>query len=200
MLTWLFRPFKILSGWLSVFLGLAIIALTSIIASFGNIHLDGILDLHVGAKTNMFFCFAEGLIDWLSLSILIFLSGIIFSKSKVALLNVFGMQALARFPYFVATLLTLLLFSEKIGNYLDHEFLGIGNEVQIGTLDIVAFVFLILCTLAILVWSVILMYRAYSMSCNLKGARGVLSFIVCFMLAEVLSKLLITALYYKIYS
>lgn len=202
MKTLLFRPFKMLSGWTSLFFGLAIIVITSFVAYLGNMHLDGILDLHVGAKTSFVFSFAEGIIDWLSLTIFILIAGFILAKmsgQKMILVDVFGMQALARFPFLISCLLTFLLFSEKIPQYMEWQLLKKGNEIQIGAWDIIAFVFLIISMLAIIVWSIILMYRAYSLSCNVKGIKGVLSFIVCLILAEVMSKLSIYVLYEKLF-
>ncbi len=195
----LFNPFKIISGWTSFFIGLTIIAITSLIAFLGNINLDGILDLHIGQRASVFFSFAEGLIDWLSIAFFTLISGLVFSKSTIRLVNVFGMQALARFPYLLATILTLFLFSDKIGRYIEWELLAKGNSVSIGVGDIVSFAFLILSMFTILVWSCVLMYRAYSLSCSIKGTKGVLSFITCMILAEVVSKVIITILYNKIY-
>jgi hypothetical protein len=44
------------------------------------------------------------------------------------------------------------------------------------------------------VWTAALMYRAYAVSCNIKGARAVVTFIVSLIGAEVLSKVAILSL------
>ena len=41
---------------------------------------------------------------------------------------------------------------------------------------------------ALLCWTVVLMYKAYSVSCNIKGAKAIVSFIIGLIIAEVLSK------------
>ncbi|MND07029.1 hypothetical protein D3C83_287800 [compost metagenome] len=41
------------------------------------------------------------------------------------------------------------------------------------------------------VWAIILMYRAFSVSCNLRGPRAVIPFIVAMLLAEIATKSLI---------
>ena len=48
------------------------------------------------------------------------------------------------------------------------------------------FIFGLMC-LPPMIWTVALMYRAYSVSCNMKGTRGVLSFTGALIAAEVLS-------------
>jgi hypothetical protein len=38
------------------------------------------------------------------------------------------------------------------------------------------------------VWTVFYMYKSYSVSCNLRGAKAILSFIGALIVAEILSK------------
>jgi uncharacterized membrane protein len=45
--------------------------------------------------------------------------------------------------------------------------------------------------LVTLVWMIVLMYKAYSVSCNVKDAKGILSFIGGLVIAEVVSKYVI---------
>jgi len=49
--------------------------------------------------------------------------------------------------------------------------------------------------LLMLVWMVALMYRAYATSCNLKGARAIVSFIAVIIIAEFLARLGVQALF-----
>ena len=45
------------------------------------------------------------------------------------------------------------------------------------------------------IWMIALMYKAYTVSCNVKGAKVVTTFILSLILAEILSKVLILALF-----
>jgi hypothetical protein len=47
----------------------------------------------------------------------------------------------------------------------------------------------------IVCWVVFLMYKAYVVSCNLRGPRAVLSFIVAVIAAEILSKAVLYSLF-----
>jgi hypothetical protein len=63
---------------------------------------------------------------------------------------------------------TLLLFIQE-------------NIIWISIFGIVSILFIL--------WSIFWMYNAYSVSGNLKGGKGILSFIVALILAEILSKI-----------
>ena len=48
--------------------------------------------------------------------------------------------------------------------------------------------------LVALIWMIYLMYRAFSVSCNLKGGKAVVLFIAALIAAEVISKIAVIAL------
>jgi uncharacterized protein (DUF697 family) len=62
------------------------------------------------------------------------------------------------------------------------------------TPDAIYFFAATLLMLPLLVWMIVLMYKAYSVSCNVRGPKAILSFIAALILAEILSKLAIHAL------
>jgi len=193
----LLNPFERVAGLPALLMGLAVIVVTASIASFENIRLDGVLDLHIQSSLNsssnsstFLNCFGEGIINWLSLAVFLYLAGLIFSKSKIRIVDVFGTQALARFPYVFAVLVTGFLFSDKMILYIEHTLLKKGEPVVIDALGIAQFIVTNIIMIATLIWMILLMYKAYSVSCNLKGTKSVVSFIVALLLAEVCSKIL----------
>ncbi len=56
------------------------------------------------------------------------------------------------------------------------------------------FILAVILMILILVWTVTLMYRAYSVSCNVRGGKAIGTFIVGLLLAEISSKFAIYAL------
>jgi hypothetical protein len=64
----------------------------------------------------------------------------------------------------------------------------------INSTDVIIFVISAIIALLMIIWMVVLMYKAYAVSCNVKGAKAVGTFIVSLFAAEVVSKLLILAL------
>ena len=198
MKKWLFNPFEIIAGFTSLFIGLSVILLSSVICYFGKVHLDGVLDLHAGSDTNLITAFAEGIINWLSITLMLFITGLIISKSSIRFIDVAGTQALARFPYFIASLASFLFPTEKIMHYFEWKFLQKGDAVELGGTDIFLFGIQTLIMLACAIWIIVLMYRAYSISCNVKGAKGIISFIAGLLVAEIISKILLNILYKQI--
>lgn len=49
--------------------------------------------------------------------------------------------------------------------------------------------------LLFMIWMISLLYHAFAISCNMKGAKAIWSFIVALILAELLSKFIIVKLY-----
>ena len=52
-------------------------------------------------------------------------------------------------------------------------------------------------TLSMIIWMVVLMYRAYCVSCNIKGPKAIGTFIAALIVGEVLSKVFIYIALYK---
>lgn len=199
MNNFLINPFVRIAGLQSLMIGAATILVTAFIASFGNIHLDGVLDLHVGgsgSSVGMGLALIEGLINLGSITLFVYLAGLIFSKSSIRFVDVMGTQSMARFPYLIACIGSLFLSDEKILSYVEYEFMHKGDPVQLVVWDYISFILAAIIFMGMFVWSLVLMYKAYSVSCNVKGGKSVVTFIVALLLAETLSKILLNTLIY----
>ena len=196
MKKWLFYPFEFIAGWTALFIGLVVILITAIVAYYGHIHLDGVLDLHEGQAASFATYLLEGAINWLTLFLFTYLAGLFFSGSSFRVMDVLGTQALARFPFLISCFVSLICFDEKILNYFTFRLLRQGEAVILTTLDLIRFGVMILVDLILVIWTIVLMYRAYSISCNVKGNKGIFSFAAALVLAEVLSKILLTYFVY----
>jgi len=188
VITWLFNPFTYIAGWPALIIGLIGIVATSLIGSLGNVHFDGVLDMHIGNNVPVWFFIAEGFIDWFSFAVLLFIAGWIFSKSAFRIVDVFGTQAFCRLPTLISVAVSLLPANKRV---LDELMKMVQNPNQLPALpltDIAIFATAMIIVIIMLVWMVALMYRAYAVSCNLKGAKAVISFIICLVIAEVISK------------
>jgi hypothetical protein len=189
----LFNPFYYLAGGPALGVGLALIVLTGVIGFFANTHVDGVLDMHTGREAALWVFLSEGLVNWLLLSILLFIAGkLLSSSSNVRALDIFGTQALARAPYVLASAATLLPGFQRRIAALASIIQGNAGEASAVVPDVpgdpIVFMLVTTFNLLMLAWMVALMYRAYAYSCNLKGSRAVASFIVVLIVAEFLSK------------
>ncbi|MDR3706316.1 MAG: hypothetical protein P4L28_10455 [Paludibacteraceae bacterium] len=194
------NPFTYIAGTKTLLWGLAGILITSIFACFGPIHLDGVLDIHIGLNNystagwslqqNLIFL-SEGVINWITISGVLYISSVILSKSKVRIVDVLGTQAFARLPLFLSVFIGAFTPLEKASAYFLHEFANMGNEVDINPFQLGLFILFMLSTIISIVWMVIWMYKAYAISANLKGTKAIVSFIVSILLSEIITKTVI---------
>jgi hypothetical protein len=187
---WLFNPFRFIAGYQALLIGIAAILLTSLLGSLSNTHFDGVLDVHTGRQAPPWFFLCEGLINWISLAILLLLFGLIFSRSSFRTIDVIGTQALARWPYLVTALAMLPEANRKVLEYLMAKFIQNYTTLINGT-DIAIFVVAMFLMILMIIWMIALMYRAYTVSCNLKGPKAIVTFTIGLIGAEAISKIAI---------
>ena len=188
---WLFNPFRYIAGFPALCVGLVIILLSAFIASLSDMHFDGVLDVHGGKSGPLWIFLAEGLIDWLCMAVMLVICGLLFSRSSFRPIDVFGTQALARWPCLLTSLVVLPQGFRRYGAYLTWKYSQIGSAVTVEKMDILFFGLGSMIILLMIIWMVALMYRAYVVSCNVKGGRAIGSFIGSLIIAEILSKLAI---------
>lgn len=196
----LFHPFHRVAGMSSLLLGLAAILLAGGIGFRQNLHFDGVLDAHVGGKTPLWVALAEGLINWLSLTVLLLIAGKSLSKTAFRVIDLMGTQALARWPMLLVSLGCL---APGFHRYTDALVMSL-QTIKPGATTFAlppmgwdGFVFAIvtIVMLACTVWMVALMWKSFSHCCNLRGGKAVGAFAVSLLLAEILSKMLIGFLF-----
>jgi sterol desaturase/sphingolipid hydroxylase (fatty acid hydroxylase superfamily) len=106
-------------------------------------------------------------------------------------IDIFGTQALARFPCLFMALVALLpgyntLINKIIANPTNAATIIFENLGALIILMLVGIVILIM-----VIWMVALMYRAFAVSFNVSGWKAIVSFIIGLIIAEVLSKIAI---------
>jgi hypothetical protein len=195
----LFHPFLRIAGATSLALGLAAIVLTALIGAGQGLHFDGVLDTHVGKSGPWWLFVTEGLIDWLSLAVLMLFAGRIISKTAFRGIDLLGTQALARWPTVLTALACLAPGFHRFSDVLTKSIIGLkpGQVPQLPHAgpDPVVFGLVTLFMLACTVWMVALMWRSFSHCCNLRGGKAVGIFVITLLLAELLSKVLIGQLF-----
>jgi hypothetical protein len=171
----LFNPFLRIAGFRALWIGLFVLILVSGLAILSRCHFDGALDVHIGAKSPFWFYFAENLIAWISLFVTLYVAGRFSSKSKIRLVDVAGTVVLARWPMIFVVFAAFIVKDIPV---TAHDI----------TAPLIVFGFI---SMVFSVWMIALLYNAYSVSCNVKGSKATLSFIVAIIAAEVISKLII---------
>lgn len=205
VLRWVFNPFHYVAGERALLAGVAILGVTAALCMVSGSHLDGVLDFHTGVVGPWWVNCVEGPANWLILSVLLWAVGRLLSTSHVRAVDVFGTQALARFPY---ALLAMVFAVPPIPNASNRvveamlkssmaaaQGIRVSPIAGVGTVDFIVFVGAMALVFAMLVWMIVLMYRAFAVSCNLSGVMAVVTFIVLLAVAEGLSKVFLIGLY-----
>ena len=205
--TWLFNPFYYVAGGTALGIGLFVMMIASLVGAATNHHFDGVIDLHWGPPAPAWVFVAENLINWLVMGVLVYLAGRLISRSRIRPLDVFGTQALARAPMAVALFCVLLPGFRRVTEHLVGQLAqnptrfqsGASGGVltafaQVSPLDLAVFVLAVILALLLLVWTVLLMYRAFAVACNVGGGKAIGLFAAAILLGEVLSKISIGAL------
>lgn len=110
-------------------------------------------------------------------------AALVLSKSSVRAIDIFGTQALARAPYLIASFTGFTGVLETFSKFLLWITTNTGNPVEITGAQILFAVLLLILTMVLTVWLVALMFNAFKVSSNLKGAKLIVSFIVILLIS-----------------
>ncbi len=188
---WLFDPFTYIAGGQALATGLAAIVAAGCLGFLGDAHFDGVLDFHPGPPAALWLFLAEGIIDWLSLAIVLFILGRLLSKTAFRALDLLGTQAMARWPTVIVAAAAL---APPFRRYALTVLSSLTGGARGPATDAVVFGVVLLAVVCALVWMVALMYRSYSICCNLTGASAIGSFVGGVLAAEVISKVALSYL------
>ena len=182
--TYLFNPFKYIAGWKALAIGWAIMLVTACIAWYGKTHFNGVIDAHYGIAAPFVMYVFDAAIAWAFPVILFYAAALIFSGSSVRLIDMAGTMALARAPMIFVALLFLAMPPVKSIRQI-NDIHDIGAGILLISVGAVIFT----------IWVVALMYRAFSVSANLKGNRAVWIFVVTLAMAETASQFVFYPIY-----
>ena len=186
--SWLLNPFVYVAGWTALWVGVAAILGAGLVGSLSRTHFDGVLDVHSGLPAPLWFFLSEGVVDWLCLSVVLWLLGKIVSGTSFRAVDLFGTQALARWPTLLTGLMTLVPSYGRLLEQLMGQALSPGAGIDLSLTDMVVGGVAVLFIVLFICWMVLLAYRSYAISCNLAGGKAIASFIVGLLLAEIASK------------
>ena len=184
----LLNPFNRIAGFTALGYGCLAMLLTAAIAAPGGGYFVGSLNIKFGQPLPFSLVFALLLLGWLTVSACFYIAGVLFSKSKIRVIDVFGTFALARAPFLFAAPLGLLL---GLGNIDPQTLL---QQAQMPTPLIIGIAGCVFVAIWVVVWS----YYAFAVSTNVKNkwlftSIFIVSEIVAMILAVVLSTMLVLA-------
>ena len=184
---WLFNPFVRLAGATALGLGLTIVVATGVVAAMAGVHLDGLLDFHPGFAVPLWIPVVEGLVNWSVFTLLVWPVSLVIAARPVRLVDIAGTQALARFPLLLSALVCL---PPGVRDAHEEAVAAVAQgrlPLLQGWEPVVAGLVITACV----IWMVWLMWKAFSLCCNQRGARAVAIFVALVLAGEVTTKYLL---------
>ena len=184
----IFNPFTKIAGTKALIIGLSIIILSALLCYPTNTHFDGVLDIHFSGANNIYIHLIEGITNLISIVFIFSLTVLIIVGAKFRFIDLLGTMSLSRAPLIIIPIFSLILPLQKMNDYFTYTYSKIGTPVEIGYWDIISFIVFSLIIIFVIIWTITLMYNAFRICMNVKGAKAVASFVTGLLLAEVLSK------------
>jgi hypothetical protein len=169
----IFNPFVQIAGLKSLCIGLSVLFVTSYISYKTGTHFYGLVNIDFAKDSDFWIYLVEISSHWIILSILFYLAGSILSKSKLRAIDIFGTTLFARIPLVIAPLIRIIPVFRSFA-------------FQSASMYLIIAIYMVS-----LIWTVVLLFNAFKISCNLKNEILIVSFIVSIILSEVLTKLLL---------
>ena len=164
----LINPFERIAGWHALAVGVCVMALTAVFGKINGVAFSGAIDVRAG-EHGFPAAFVMQAVNLLVVSLMMWLAGICFSKSKVRIVDIVGTMALSRAPMLLLVIICFL------------------PVVPSSRYDIPRLIVFCIIGIILIIWMIALMYNAFSVSCRIKGSRRVISFIGALILAEIAS-------------
>ncbi len=189
--SWLFTPFKFIAGSKALFIGIVILIALSILGYLGNVHFGGIISTSIADSSSQSPYILHAIYQlsaWGSMTLVFYITARIVSKTAVRLIDIAGTMAVSQAPFILVALLGL--FPEVHLNIGDPNTANI-NEIMQVVKDNIAMIFMIsIISILVMIWSIGLKYNAYSVSANIKGVIGGVSFTIGIIICEILSRII----------
>lgn len=171
----IFNPFNRIAGLKSLLYGLVAMLITISIAYFSGMHFPDTLSIKAGADSTFNISFRylaiQALANWLIISTILYIMALIFSKSTVRAIDVYGTQAFARSPYIIASTIGFSKAIDRFAQFALWTNMGHGEPITLTSLDITIATLQILVVTLSAIWMVALSVNGYKVSANIKGAK-----------------------------
>lgn len=172
-------PFNYYSGERTFAVGVVGLFAAALVNRLGGETSRGIVSSGYG-ELSFLQALCQILAAWLILSTLLYIAARMLSKSRIRMVDLYGNQLLARIALLPVLLLgalsSLRTAALQLAETAPEE---LAAHLPVG---LIAFGF---AALICLVWFFLWSYRGYAVAANLKGWKAVVSYILCYLLAEV---------------
>ena len=172
------NPFIKIAGLKSLIYGWGGVILIALMAYLTGTHFYGFSNLDFAKDSGFWFYALEQLLSWVVISFCLYVSGLLFSKTKLRVVDVFGTNLLARLPLLLVPLIRLLPPFQTFVFQSMEMYLLVGVYVLS------------------LAWTIILMFNGFRVSSNLKGSQLIILFTISIIVAEITIRLILNSIFF----
>jgi hypothetical protein len=186
----LYNPFELYSERQLLIFGLVMTLIGSFLGYSFNGRFDGIIDFHLLESVTFFEVVLDNFFNAVLLTMLLFINGKLIN-SKTRFVDVLNASLLARIPFYILPFFNFNNVMYDVSNRT-YDIMVAGSFNAISTPDIILlmlFSFVAICTL---IWFSLLLWNGFKVATNAKGIKNIILFIFTILVAEVVSKYLIT--------
>lgn len=190
MIKLLFNPFEKYSEKTLVTFGIITTIIGILLGLVFNGIYDGILDMHPVKDISISEIIYSLFTNFLIIGIILFVLGK-FINPKTRLIDVLSTILSAKIPLYLLTITNINGFNYNLGLEIQSKFI----QNQMNNFSVLLLSKLILITilsLIVMVWTISLLYNGFKTATNLKSKKHILLFIFSLIIAEVISKMVIS--------
>jgi len=184
---WIYNPFEKIAGWKAFGIGILILGIATVLGYFSNTVFFGISikGAYSGTLCQAISLQALGLAITVAVMYLVAL----LSAKHVRFQDILGTVTLAKYPLLLSVPIfwasndKIMEISNNLLSALQTNPYNVMNEVSASDLVVLSVVALV--SMAILVWTIALLFNAFKVSTNLKGVKCGLLFTAAIIISEI---------------
>lgn len=169
----LFNPFRYIAGAKALIFGLVFIVASTLLLYSGGFIQDSYI--HIGmAKASFWEVLGAQTIWWVVPALLLYLCGLLLSKSKIRIIDILGTTAFAQL--ILLLMIAPMLLPAVMNNMLESvAALQSGVTPQTASLmpTMIYSIWSLFCLVVFYIWN----YNAFAVSCNVSGWKAIAAFI-----------------------
>lgn len=176
----LINPFTRIAGWQAFGLGMVFVVAMGFLGAYNSIAFDGVIDMHMFDITIQQSFLYLG-IDLVSLVLVMWITGLIVSKN-FRFIDILGTITLAKAPFLILAIAGFFTTTPDLSEIYKNPYVIFQST---------SFIILLVLSLPVIIWSITLTYNALKVSCDIKGSKLTIAFIIAMLISEIVSKVLI---------
>ena len=169
----LFNPFRYIAGAKALVMGYLFIVASALMLYSGNLIQDSYI--HIGmAKASFLEVLGAQTIWWVIPALLLYLCGLLLSKSKIRIIDILGTTAFAQIIMLmmIAPMLLPVVMNNMLESVASLQSGAILEPASLMPMMIYS-IWSIICLIIFYIWN----YNAFAVSCNVSGWKAIAAFI-----------------------